>query len=163
MLTRSALASLWTLAVLASGGCGTDTESSAAEVDRAGTWQASFERIVDVDGPPYEKIEPAPEYPTRVMHAPIADAASCTPGCTCAFVSAVDNCYGDVTQTCTAIGGFTETCSDKHTELDCSNLTFDDDTGTTGVCVLEDLSRSDEFGYQTIQRYQVTLDRLTYD
>jgi hypothetical protein len=143
-------------------GC-TSTPSSADQVNRSGSWQVSFVRLVDLSESPYVETAPAPEYPARVMRAPHSDAASCTPGCECGFVSASEDCYGDVGQTCHALGGFVETCAAQQTRLDCSNVTFESDDGTTGVCVLEDLSAMDEFGYRQIRRYEVTLDRLSYD
>ncbi len=150
------------IASAAIAGC-TDTQSTAAQVNRSGTWQVSFDRLIDLGEAPYVETAAAPEYPIRVMHSPAPDETSCSPGCTCDFVMASDDCYGDVGQTCHAIGGFVETCATAQTRLDCSEITFETDAGTTGICVLEDLSSMDEFGYKQIRRYEVTLDRLTYD
>lgn len=152
--------------LLAALGACTTTPSSANEVNRPGTWHASFLTLVDVDGPPYVTYQPAPQYPDRVMSAPTIDASGCTAGCTCEWVSASDECDGDVSETCRAWGGFTQTCPNHLTGhptiLDCSHLEFESDTSTIGVCVLEDTSYSDEFGYRQLGRFQVTLDRAGY-
>jgi hypothetical protein len=139
-------------------------QSDAREVNRSGTWRVTFERLKDVSGPPYEVREPAPEYPPRVMRAPVPDAASCSSGCECRWVTANDDCSGDVSQLCRAVGGFVETCAASHTILNCQPIWFDSERHTSGVCLLEDSSRSTpEFGYDTIRRYGVTLDRASYD
>jgi hypothetical protein len=127
-------------------------DSSSQDVNRPGTWQVKFERLVDLDGPPYVTTAPAPEYPTRTMHNP-TDASSCAPGCSCAFVNATDDEEGDGFESWHAWGGFTETCPDAGTTLDCSAIQFESDSHTTGVCSLAPSS----------QRYQVTLDRQSYD
>ena len=146
-------------------GC-TDTPSSAADVNRPGTWNVTFAKLVDLSGPPYTEQEPAPEYPARVMTAPTVDPSGCTPGCTCEWATATDECDGDVETKCRAIGGFTETCHDFVTGsnkiLDCTNIYFDSDTHTAGVCVHEDTRTMDEFGYQQLGRYWITLDRASY-
>jgi hypothetical protein len=82
------------------------------------------------------------------MHAPTADTASCTPGCTCEFVAAVDDCTGDVSPTCLELGGFIETCPDQQTVLDCSRSAFADDASTVVVCVREEVTMHVEFGYR---------------
>ena len=143
-------------------GC-TEVSSSAEEVGRPGTWNVSFARLVDVDGPPYVVEQPAlPEYPWRIMRAPVTDAASCAPGCSCEFVPATDDCTGDAVEHCRASFGFLETCASAHTILDCRYLLWDSDTHTKGVCVLEDSRTMDEFGYTQIRRYAVTFDRASY-
>ncbi len=150
------------LALIVATGC-TDTRSSAAAVNSPGSWQVSFERIKDLGEPPYVEFQPAPEYPTRIMHAPATDAASCTPGCTCEFISAVDDCTGELSLTCHATGGLIETCPDQQTVLDCSHSTFDDDSFTTAICVLQDLTMPNDFGYKTIRRYRATFERRAFD
>jgi hypothetical protein len=163
MVTRMMTKTILLCAAL--GAC-TQTPSSADDINRAGTWKASFARLVDVDGPPYVVSQPAPEYPDRTITAPTIDASGCTPGCTCEWVAASDDCEGDVGETCRAWGGFTETCPDHltghPTVLDCTHLEFDSDTHTVGVCVLEDTSYSDDFGYRQLGRFQITLDRVSY-
>jgi hypothetical protein len=149
------------LVLLCVAGC-TSTPSSAEDVNRPGTWNVTFTKLVDVDGPPYTEQQPDPAYPPRVMAAPTIDASGCSPGCTCEWTEASDDCEGDVGETCHAIGGFKETChsfitgSDK--VLDCSELTFETDTSTAGVCVLY----SSQAPYENLARYWITLDRATY-
>jgi hypothetical protein len=149
---------------LSAAGC-TQNASSASYVNRPGTWSVSFEKLVDVDGPPYVVTQPAPEYPDRTMsvHQQAVDRSGCSAGCDCQFVNAREQCTGDVAESCHAWGGFLETCVNAKTILDCSQIRFDSDQHTTGVCVLEDSSKMSEIGgYQQLGRYQITLDRKSY-
>jgi hypothetical protein len=143
-------------------GC-TQTLSSADEVNRPGTWRLTFTRLKDVDGPPYVVAEPAPEYPPRIITSPAVAASGCSPGCSCEFQQATEDCAGDVSERCRAWGGFVETCPAAHTILDCSHEAFDSDTHTVGVCVLEDSTTKTDFGYAQLGRYGVTFDRASYD
>jgi len=101
------------------------------------------------------------------MGAPTIDATGCSPNCHCEWATASDECNGEVSETCKAIGGFTERCPDQPFRsekiLDCRYITFESDTSTTGVCVLEDTASSDEFGYEQHGRYWITLSRISYE
>jgi hypothetical protein len=157
-LSRTLLAASAALAI----GC-TRSQSSADQVNRPGTWRLTFTHLKDVDGPPYVVEEPAPEYPPRIITSPVVDSSSCSPGCTCEFQSATENCSGDVSELCRAWGGFVETCPAARTILDCSHEAFDSDTQTYGVCVLEDSTTKSDFGYAQLGRYGITFDRVSYD
>jgi len=137
-------------------------DSHSDDVNRPGLWHATFAKLIDVDGPPYVVMQAAPEYPARDLTTPTIDASGCSPGCECAWLGAGESCSGDVSQTCTARGGFIETCSARHTIFDCSQLAFDRDTHAEDVCVLEDSTQMDEFGYVQLGRYWITLDRVHY-
>jgi hypothetical protein len=136
--------------------------STAADVNRPGLWHVTFTHLVDVGPPDYVREDPAPEYPPRDMTAPMIDPSGCTPGCACTFSTAWDDCVGDVSRTCKARGGFLETCAAAHTILDCSWVSFDSDQHGRGVCVLEDSTQMDEFGYVQLGRYGATMVRVRY-
>jgi hypothetical protein len=129
-------------------------DSHADDVNRPGLWHATFQYL---DGADLQGNRP-PDYPPRDLTAPVIDA--CTAGCDCAWVGASNECSGDIAQTCKAIGGFIETCS--KTIFDCSRLSFDSDTHAADVCVLEDSTQMNDFGYVQLGRYWMTLDRVHY-